>query len=80
MYVYYVTTPINDTTTPINIRLLIIGLPPSCSGSNVCVICEDHQLLAVGTEEGLVECFDPRSNTCVGILDVPIQQQGERLL
>ena len=39
-------------------------------GNNVCVLCEEHQLLAVGTEQGQVECFDPRSNTKVGLLDI----------
>lgn len=46
------------------------------SGSNVCAICDEHQLLALGTEDGLVECFDPRSNTCVGVLDVSGNEGG----
>eukprot|EP00118_Oscarella_pearsei_P003857 m.16028 g.16028 ORF g.16028 m.16028 type:complete len:676 (+) comp26690_c0_seq2:18-2045(+) len=37
---------------------------------NVCSINPEHQLLAVGSEEGKVECWDPRSRTCVGVLDV----------
>ena len=48
----------------------------SYRGSNVCVICEEHQLLALGTEEGLVECFDPRSHTSVGVLDINPHDEG----
>lgn len=37
---------------------------------NVCEVNPVHQLLAVGTYEGKVECFDPRSNSRVGSLDI----------
>ncbi|XP_065843371.1 nucleolar protein 10-like [Oscarella lobularis] len=40
------------------------------TGLNVCCINPEHQLLAVGSEEGCVECWDPRSQTRVGSLDV----------
>ena len=38
------------------------------SGSNAITICKEHQLLAVGTETGRIECFDPRSRSRVGLL------------
>ena len=59
-------------SSPSLVSSSLSSLSPSLplSGSNVCTICEEHQLLAVGTEEGVVECYDPRSNTSVGILDV----------
>ena len=37
---------------------------------NVCEINEIYDLLAVGTTEGRIECFDPRSKTRAGILDI----------
>lgn len=37
---------------------------------NVCGINPVHQLLAVGSTEGKIECFDPRSRGNVGTLDV----------
>lgn len=40
------------------------------SGSNAISLCKEHQLLAVGTEAGRIECFDPRSRSRVGILSV----------
>lgn len=37
---------------------------------NVCKVNNEHQLLAVGTGDGKVVCFDPRSRANVGTLDV----------
>ena len=42
----------------------------SASEVNVCEINAKHELLVVGTKEGRVECFDPRSRTRVGVLDI----------
>jgi len=39
---------------------------------NVCQTNEHHQMLAVGTNEGKVECFDPRSHSKVGVLDLAL--------
>ena len=36
----------------------------------MCVLCDEHQLLAVGSDDGTVQCWDPRSNTRVGLLNV----------
>jgi ribosome biogenesis protein ENP2 len=41
-------------------------LQTTASSCNVCEINPHHQLLTVGTEEGGVECWDPRSNTRCG--------------
>ncbi len=38
--------------------------------SNVCRINPINQLLAVGSTDGKVECFDPRSKSSVGVLDI----------
>lgn len=40
------------------------------SAINVSAINPEHQLLAVGTQEGKIVCFDPRSRTKVGVLDL----------
>ena len=40
------------------------------SSINVCEVNPVHQLLAVGTYEGKIVCFDPRSRTKVGTLDI----------
>lgn len=37
---------------------------------NVCKINNVHQLLSVGTQDAKVVCFDPRSRTKVGLLDI----------
>jgi ribosome biogenesis protein ENP2 len=37
---------------------------------NVCEINPHHQLLTIGTEQGGVECWDPRSNTQCGQMTV----------
>ncbi|XP_063715789.1 nucleolar protein 10-like isoform X2 [Symsagittifera roscoffensis] len=39
------------------------------SGFNTCVINDYHQLLAVGSQEGTVECWDPRTRKSVGNLN-----------
>jgi len=39
---------------------------------NVCKVNDAHQLLAVGTGDGKVVCFDPRSRASVGTLDVGV--------
>ena len=41
---------------------------------NVCEINPVHQMLSVGTKEGKVVCFDPRSRTKVGVLDVGLAE------
>jgi ribosome biogenesis protein ENP2 len=43
-------------------------LQASASSCSVCEINPDHQLLTVGTDEGGVECWDPRSHTKCGHL------------
>lgn len=49
---------------------------------NVCELNSAHHLLAVGTIDGKVECFDPRSRQSVGILDcaVSIADESKRFL
>lgn len=42
------------------------------SGCSSCVLAEEHQLLAVGTDDGRVECWDPRSPVRAGVLDVNV--------
>ncbi|XP_002157010.2 nucleolar protein 10 [Hydra vulgaris] len=37
---------------------------------NVCKINPDHQMLACGSEDGKVVCFDPRSRLKIGTLDL----------
>ncbi|XP_062506738.1 nucleolar protein 10-like [Corticium candelabrum] len=37
---------------------------------NVCRLNQEHQLLAVGSDDGKIECWDPRSRSRVGQLDV----------
>ena len=37
---------------------------------NVCEINPVHQLVAAGSTEGRVECYDPRSRSKVGLLDI----------
>jgi len=41
-------------------------LVSSCPGINVCGYDPVHSLLAFGGEDGVVECWDPRSKTCAG--------------
>jgi len=43
------------------------------SSINKCEINPLHHLLLVGTEDGKVEAWDPRSRNCVGILDCALQ-------
>ncbi|XP_028417056.1 nucleolar protein 10-like [Dendronephthya gigantea] len=43
---------------------------------NCCDINPAHQLLAVGTAQGHVECWDPRSRTRVGKVDVATNNLG----
>lgn len=40
---------------------------------NVCDISPEHNLLMVGTKEGTVEAWDPRTRTRCAILDVAIK-------
>ena len=49
---------------------IFIIIITTTSGSNAISLCKEHQLLAVGTETGRIECFDPRSRSRVGILSV----------
>lgn len=42
----------------------------TASEINVCKINDAHQLLSVGTQDGKVVCFDPRSRSKVGTLDI----------
>ena len=42
----------------------------SSSELNVCEINPVHQMLAIGSIEGKIQCFDPRSRTSIGILDI----------
>ncbi|KAL4235680.1 Nucleolar protein 10 [Mactra antiquata] len=44
-----------------------------------CEFNDHHQLLACGTSEGHVECFDPRSRTRAGILDTALSKHVEDL-
>lgn len=48
----------------------MISVSACIRGSNVCVLCDQHQLLAAGMDNGTVECFDPRSRSRVGVLRV----------
>ncbi|EDO37775.1 predicted protein [Nematostella vectensis] len=41
-------------------------------GMNVCDLNPVHQLFAAGTTEGRIECWDPRSRSRVGLLDVAL--------
>ncbi|XP_046856924.1 nucleolar protein 10-like isoform X2 [Xenia sp. Carnegie-2017] len=43
---------------------------------NCCDINFDHQLLAVGTSQGHVQCWDPRSRSRVGQVDVATNELG----
>ena len=43
---------------------------------NCCDINPVHQLLAVGTSQGHVECWDPRSKTRVGQVDIATANLG----
>uniref|UniRef100_A0A8L0DLB2 Nucleolar protein 10 n=1 Tax=Oncorhynchus mykiss TaxID=8022 RepID=A0A8L0DLB2_ONCMY len=43
---------------------------------NVCDINPVHQLLASGTAEGKVECWDPRVRSRVGMLDCALSMEG----
>ncbi|CAD6997938.1 unnamed protein product [Ceratitis capitata] len=45
---------------------------------NACDINPEHQLLMVGSKEGIVESWDPRSKTRVGTLDVAIKLPGSK--
>eukprot|EP00794_Sanderia_malayensis_P020301 gene20301-22290_t len=45
-------------------------LPTMSFESNVCAINPVHQAVAVGSVDGKVVCFDPRSKCSVGVLDV----------
>ncbi|XP_036321787.1 nucleolar protein 10 [Rhagoletis pomonella] len=45
---------------------------------NACDINPEHQLLMVGSKEGMVEAWDPRSKTRVGTLDVAIKLPGTK--
>ncbi|XP_031569630.1 nucleolar protein 10-like [Actinia tenebrosa] len=45
-------------------------LKTDAAGINVCDMNPVHQLFAAGTTEGRVECWDPRSRSRVGVLDV----------
>ncbi|KAH3831940.1 nucleolar protein 10-like [Dreissena polymorpha] len=44
-----------------------------------CEFNEHHHLLACGTSEGQVECFDPRARSRVGILDTALSSHMEDL-
>ncbi|XP_039257742.2 nucleolar protein 10-like [Styela clava] len=44
---------------------------------NVCDINDHHHLLAVGTSDGKIECWDPRSRQRVGILDCAMSAAEE---
>ena len=44
-------------------------------GSNVCKINQEHQLISIGTVNGTVEAFDPRSRQRVGRLDCVMQSE-----
>ncbi|XP_014681532.1 PREDICTED: nucleolar protein 10-like [Priapulus caudatus] len=44
-------------------------LRTNASSNNVCLFNPVHQLFTVGTNEGRVECWDPRMRSRVGILD-----------
>ncbi|XP_039950902.1 nucleolar protein 10 [Bactrocera tryoni] len=48
------------------------------SCNNACDINPEHQLLIVGSKEGTVEAWDPRSKTRVGTLDVAIKLPGTK--
>ncbi|XP_014086415.2 nucleolar protein 10 [Bactrocera oleae] len=48
------------------------------SCNNACDINPEHQLLIVGSKEGTVEAWDPRSKTRVGNLDVAIKLPGTK--
>ncbi|XP_067625573.1 nucleolar protein 10 [Eurosta solidaginis] len=45
---------------------------------NTCDINPEHQLLVVGSKEGIVEAWDSRTKTCVGKLDVAIKLPGTK--
>ncbi|XP_071965138.1 nucleolar protein 10-like [Antedon mediterranea] len=47
------------------------------SGINACEVNPAHHLLAVGTAEGRVECWDPRVRGRVGILDCALSSVTE---
>ena len=47
---------------------------------NVCEINPVHQLLTVGSEGGTVECFDPRSRTRVGQVDIRESGLGSQII
>ena len=42
----------------------------SPNGVNVCGICPIHELLALGCENGMLECWDPRSRSRTASLDI----------
>lgn len=41
----------------------------NASGINNCVINDEHGLVIVGTQEGRLEAWDPRTRTCQATLD-----------
>jgi len=45
-----------------------------CNGINVCEVNPEHQMLSVGTEDGTIVCFDPRSRTKIGTLSIISQE------
>ncbi|XP_013114681.2 nucleolar protein 10 [Stomoxys calcitrans] len=46
------------------------------SNLNACEVCTEHGLLMVGSKEGTVEAWDPRSKTKCSTLDVAIKLPG----
>lgn len=47
-------------------------LVTSASSINKCVINPEHGLVVLGTHEGKLEAWDPRSRTCTGVLDCAV--------
>jgi ribosome biogenesis protein ENP2 len=41
----------------------------NCNAFNVCAVNPSHNLFVCGSQEGLIEAWDPRSRTRVGLLD-----------
>ena len=50
----------------------LTSLEGQAKGTNKCVLNPVHYLLACGTQEGTVECWDPRSRQRVGMLDCAV--------
>ncbi|CAH2246123.1 nucleolar 10 [Pelobates cultripes] len=53
------------------------SLQTEASQINACDINPAHHLLAVGTAEGKVECWDPRTRSSVGVLDCALSSVTE---